>query len=83
MIEKPNNVLQLKKVNISRIKYFIQSLTDQEWNMWQHRQNSYSVHSHTQSYPLLWSDNISNNELIIYKKNVNSKIWDLLLPVSL
>ena len=32
MIEKPNNVLQLKKVNISRIKYFIQSLTDQEWN---------------------------------------------------
>ena len=63
MIEKPNNVLQLKKVNISRIKYFIQSLTDQEWNMWQHRQNSYSVHSHTQSYPTL--DDVLNQADII------------------
>jgi hypothetical protein len=78
-----NNCIELYKVDITNIKSFINSLTDEDWDAWKHRQNSYNPHSKTKTYPLSWVEVEhlnGNNSLNITIKNTFSKIWDILSP---
>lgn len=81
MLKKPQTILQLKEVDISKIKYFIESLTDVEWEKWQHRQNTFNIHSQTKSYPLLCGENFLSEEFIVHKKNLNCEVWKFLNPI--
>jgi len=79
-IKKPKNILRIKRVNIKKIKSFLETLTENDWNEWNLRQKSFYVHRDTKSYPLLWSFHIENNNLVVYKKNIDSDIWNVLKP---
>lgn len=76
-----NNCIELYKVDITNIKSFINSLTDEDWDAWNYRQNSYSSHSKTKTYPLSWVDGFDGTDFLsIIIKNKFSKIWDILSP---
>lgn len=76
-----NNCIELYKVDITNIKSFINSLTDEDWDAWKHRQNSYHFHSKTKTYPLSWVKYLDDDDsLNIIIKNKFSKIWDILSP---
>jgi aspartyl/asparaginyl beta-hydroxylase (cupin superfamily) len=79
-IKKPKNILRIKRVNIKKIKSFLETLTENDWNEWNLRQKIFYVHKDTKSYPLLWSFDIENNNLVVYKKNIDSDIWKILKP---
>jgi aspartyl/asparaginyl beta-hydroxylase (cupin superfamily) len=82
MLKKPENVLKIKKVNISEIEYFVNSLSNDEWNEWLIRQNTFYHHSQTKSYPLLWSSNeYDSDQITVFKKNFESTVWNFLNPI--
>jgi len=81
MLKKPQNIFQLKKIDISEIKHFTNSLSDSDWSDWQLRQSRFLAHSQTKTYPLLWSNNINSKSLVVIRKNLTSKIWKVLNPL--
>lgn len=72
--------IELYKVEIEDIKSFILTLTDDDWNIWSHRQNSFDQHSKTKTYPLVWAERLNNDTLSVTIKNKFNYIWDILTP---
>lgn len=72
--------IELYKVEIDEIKSFVLSLTDDDWNAWSYRQNSYDQHSKTKTYPLGWVEKLNDDTMTVTIKNKYSKIWDILTP---
>lgn len=69
---------ELYTVNIDRIKSFVETLSVDDWNSWNHRQKSFDVHSKTKTYPLGWCEEIDEMHLDVIVKNKFSPIWDIL-----
>lgn len=70
----------LYEVEVDEIKSFILNLTDDDWNAWSYRQNSFGYHSKTKTYPLGWAQKLNNDTLTVTIKNKYSKIWSVLAP---
>jgi aspartyl/asparaginyl beta-hydroxylase (cupin superfamily) len=79
-LKKSKRIVKIKKVDISKIKSFLETLSENDWNAWNLRQKNFDVHKDTKTYPLLWSLNAENGNLVVYKKNVESEIWNILKP---
>jgi len=47
-------VLQ-KNADVSALADFCNGLTVKQWDDWDHRQNTYPIHSGTKTFPLVWS----------------------------
>lgn len=72
--------VELEHIEISEIKTFVSNLTEDDWNAWNHRQNSFHHHSKTKTYPLGWSERLNDTTLSVTIKNKFSPIWDVLSP---
>ena len=72
--------IRLFETNTKEIKNFISNLTEDDWNLWNHRQKSFDVHKKTKSYPLRWAE-YQQDELVINLKNHSESISFLLKPI--
>jgi hypothetical protein len=79
-IKKPKNISRLRRTNITKIKSFLEIFSEDIWNQWDLRQKVFTSHKTTKTYPLFWSFDIEDNNIFVYKKNINSELWDLITP---
>lgn len=73
-------IIKLYETNILNIKYFVNNLTEQDWNLWDLRQKKFDVHSNTKSYSLIWAEEHDENTYHVFLKNRTSTINQILIP---
>jgi hypothetical protein len=78
MTTKPDNIIQIKKIDIEKLKSLVNCLSNDDWNSWEFRQTKFSNQKNTKTYPLIWSHGIENNTITVIRKN---KIWVELLDL--
>ena len=73
MTIKPDNIIEIEKIDIDKFKSIVNCLNDDDWDLWDFRQKKFGNQKNTKTYPLIWSCGIENNTITVIKKN---KIFD-------
>lgn len=74
---------RLFKVDIENIKFFVNSLTEDDWDFWNLRQISFRPHKKTKTYPFIWSYEENDKIIRTTKKNeIPSFINDIVIRLE-
>jgi len=68
-----------ENADVAGLAAFCNGLTVEQWDVWDHRQNTYAIHRETKTFPLVWG---SNEKIVLPPElmNVDSLAVKLVQP---